>query len=175
MEPTASPAPPESTPKVTAADRELGLRLASVVVCSMNADGGAAIRALDESGITFIQMKALVTIAGDNPERPTVKTLADTVGLSLASASRAIEGLVKKGLVTRTEDDEDRRVRRLALTEAGEQLSHRILAARLEGLGRFVASLTEAQHAQLAGALDLLLERDDVAAIYKRYRKEARR
>jgi DNA-binding MarR family transcriptional regulator len=162
-------------PKITAADRELGLRLGAVMLRCMSSDGGAVIEALDESGISFIQMKVLVTIAGDQPEPATMKQLAESLGLSLASASRAVDGLVKGGLVVRAEDDQDRRVRRISLTESGERLSHRILAARLEGLGRFAASLSAEERQRLDAALGLLLERDEIAELYRRYRKEARR
>ena len=71
----------------------------------MSADGGAAIRAIDESGLTFTQMKVLMTLAGAVDEPPTLKPLAEELGLSLPSASRAVDGLVKRELVARTEDD----------------------------------------------------------------------
>jgi DNA-binding MarR family transcriptional regulator len=102
-----------------------------------------------------------------------VKGLAESLGLSLASASRAVDGMVRRELLVRAEDDQDRRIRRLSLTEAGQRLSYRILTARLEGLGRFAASLTPEERDSLEAALDLLLERDEIAEIYRRYRKEA--
>jgi DNA-binding MarR family transcriptional regulator len=160
--------------RITAADRDLGLQLGAVMLRCMSSDGGAVIRALDESGITFIQMKVLVTLAGEHSEPPTLKFLAESLELSLASASRAVDGLVKRRLVARVEDTDDRRVRRLSLTDAGRSLSHRILTARLEGLGRFVSSLASAERAKLEAALELLLERDEIAEVYRRYRKEAR-
>jgi DNA-binding MarR family transcriptional regulator len=168
---TATTAPSET--RLSASDRELGLRLGAVMLRCLSSDGGAVVQALDESGISFIQMKILVTVAGDNPEPPTVKGLAESLGLSLASASRAVDGMVRRELLVRAEDDQDRRVRRLSLTEAGERLSHRILTARLEGLGRFAASLTPEERDRLEATLDLLLERDEIAEIYRRYRKEA--
>jgi DNA-binding MarR family transcriptional regulator len=161
--------------RVTAADRELGLRLGAVLLRCLSADGGAVIRALDESGIGFIQMKVLVMLAGEDEEAPTLGSLAESLGLSDASASRAVDGLVKRKLVIRAEDTDDRRVRRLSLTDAGHSLTHRILTARLEGLGRFAASLSRAERAKLDAALELLLERDDIAETYRRYRKEAHR
>jgi DNA-binding MarR family transcriptional regulator len=173
MEASAPPATTSSETRLRAADRELGLRLGAVMLRCLSSDGGAVVQALDESGISFIQMKILVTVAGDNPEPPTVKRLAESLGLSLASASRAVDGLVKRDLLVRSEDDQDRRVRRLSLTDAGERLTHRILTARLEGLGRFAASLTDEERDRLEAALDLLLERDEIAEFYRRYRKEA--
>jgi DNA-binding MarR family transcriptional regulator len=172
----ATTAPTETPPKrSTAADRDLGLKLGAVMLRCLSADGGAVVRALDESGIGFLQMKVLVTLAGEHEETPTVKYLSDSLGLSLASASRAVDGLVKQKLVARAEDTEDRRVKRLSLTESGESLSHRILTARLEGLGVFVASLSPAERSRLDSALELLVERDEIAEVYRRYRKEARR
>jgi DNA-binding MarR family transcriptional regulator len=168
---TATRAPSET--RLSTSDRELGLRLGAVMLRCLSSDGGAVVQALDESGISFIQMKILVTVAGDNPEPPTVKGLAESLGLSLASASRAVDGMVRRELLVRAEDDQDRRIRRLSLTEAGQRLSHRILTARLEGLGRFAASLTPEERDSLEAALDLLLERDEIAEIYRRYRKEA--
>lgn len=145
------------------------------MLCCLSSDGGAVIRALDESGISFTQMKVLVTLAGEHDESPTVKLLAESLGLSLASASRAVDGLVKRDLVVRAEDERDRRVRRLTLTPAGRRLSDSILTARLEGLSNFATSLSASERASLDAALELLMERDDVAAVYRQYRRGAQR
>jgi DNA-binding MarR family transcriptional regulator len=161
--------------RITAADRELGLRLGAVMLRCLSSDGGAVVRALDESGLNLIDLKILVRLAGADEEPPTLGSLAESLNLSDASASRAVDGLVKRKLVVRAEDSDDRRVRRLSLTEAGHTLSRRVLTARLEGLGRFAASLSSDERAKLDAALVLLLERDEIAEIYRRYRKEARR
>ncbi|QEC50836.1 hypothetical protein FSW04_19020 [Baekduia soli] len=60
-------------------------------------------------------------------------------------------------MVSRREDDADRRVKRLALTEAGQAAVSRIAAARLEGLTRLVAPLTPEQRGALSAALAPLL------------------
>jgi DNA-binding MarR family transcriptional regulator len=172
MESTATATPTEK--RISAADRELALRLGAVMLRCLSSDGGAVIRALDSSGVTFIDMKVLVTLAAEHREPPTVKMIAESLKLSDASASRAVDGLVKRKLVVRAEDPDDRRVRRLSLTAAGRRLSHRILTARLEGLGRFAATLSGEERSKLSEALDLLLERDEIAELYRRYRREAR-
>ena len=171
--PTATAAP--DAPRVTAADRELGYRLGAVMLRCMSADGGTAIRAIDDSGLTFTQMKILMTLAGTRDEAPSLKPVADGLGLSLPSASRAVEGLVKRALVARTEDPSDRRQRLLSLTEDGQELADRIMAARLEGLGQFAASLTDEQRTRLEQALELLIERDEIADVYRQYRRQADR
>ena len=160
---------------VTRADRELGYRLGAVMLQCMSADGGTAIRAIDESGLSFIQMKVLMTLAGAREAVPSLKQIAEGLGLSLPSASRAVDGLVKRDLAARTEDPMDRRQRLLALTDAGRELADRIMAARLEGLGQFAASLNDEERERLDAALSLLLERDEIADVYRQYRKQADR
>jgi DNA-binding MarR family transcriptional regulator len=116
-----------------------------------------------------------MTLAGARDEAPSLKPVAEGLGLSLPSASRAVDGLVKRALVARTEDPSDRRQRLLSLTEGGQRLADRIMAARLEGLGQFAASLTGEQRTQLERALELLIERDEIADIYRQYRRQADR
>jgi DNA-binding MarR family transcriptional regulator len=158
---------------LTKADRELGYKLGAVMLRCMSADGGTAIRVIDESGLSFVQMKLLMTLAGTLDEAPTLKPIAEKLGFSLPSASRAVDALVNRELVARTEDPSDRRQRRLALTDSGQQLAERIMAARLEGLGQFAASLTETEREHLDEALSLLLEREEIADVYEQYRRQA--
>ena len=49
------------------------------------------------------------------------------------------------------------------------------MAARLEGLGQFAASLTDEQRTRLEQALELLIERDEIADFYRQYRRQADR
>jgi DNA-binding MarR family transcriptional regulator len=157
---------------ISKADLELGYRLGAVMLRCMSSDGGTAIRVIDESGLTFTQMKVLMTLSGVE-ESPTLKPIAEELGLSLPSASRAVDGLVKRGLVLRTEHPDDRRQRLLALTEDGRSLADRVVAARLEGLGQFAASLSDSERERLGEALDLLLEREEISTVYRQYRRQA--
>ena len=149
------------------------MRLGALMLSCMTSDGGAAIRAIDDSGLSFTQVKLLLSLGGLE-EAPTLKPLAESLGLSLASASRAADGLVRRELATRTEDPHDRRQRRLALTEAGDRLAEGIIAARLEGLGHFAATLSPVEREALERALALLLERGEVRDAYRKYRKGVR-
>jgi DNA-binding MarR family transcriptional regulator len=158
---------------IRSSDRELGYRLGAVMLSCFGNDGGAAIRAIDESGLTFTQMKVLMTLAGAREHAPGLKPVAEDLGLSLPSVSRAVDGLVKRELVARTEDPGDRRQRLLEVTPEGDRLAGRIMAARLEGLGRFAASLSDDERDRLDAALELLIERDEIAAVYRSYRKQA--
>jgi DNA-binding MarR family transcriptional regulator len=158
----------------TDTDRELALRLGTLVLCTMSTDGGGVIRAIDESGLTFVQMKTLVTVSGDE-EPSAINSVSERLGISLPSASRAVDGLFKKGLVTRVEDTEDRRVRRVVLTDEGQEVANRLITARLEGLESFVAGLSAAERRKLDAALELLLERPEIADIYETHARRAGR
>jgi DNA-binding MarR family transcriptional regulator len=157
-----------------ASDRELALRLGSLMLCSFGSDGGSVIRAIDETGLAFTQMKGLVTLSGHTDEEPmTVNDLSEELGLSLASASRAVDGLVRRKLATRVEDPDDRRVRRVSLTSAGQAIADELMAARLAGLQRFVDTLGADERRKLEAALEVLMERDDISGTYRKHRKRA--
>ena len=156
-------------------DRDLALRFGALMMCTMSSDGGGVIQAIDDSGLSFPQMKALVTLAGREEAEPaTVKEVAERLGISLASASRAVDTLVRRELATRVEDPEDRRIRRVSLTAEGQAVADELLAARLVGLERFVASLSPLERRRLESALGVLLQREDIAAAYRTHRRRAR-
>ena len=113
--------------------------------------------------LSFSQMKALHALAGE-PEAVSVKTLGEKLGLSLAAMSRAAEELVQRGLVNRTENPADRRIKRLCLTDDGRDLVRRMRELRMAGFEQFVTTLTPKQRAQLAKTLDSILARDDLVA-----------
>ena len=175
MEAATKTPSPAAGPKVTD-DRDLALQLGSLMLCTLSSEGGAVIKAIDETGLNFPQMKALVSLAGhdDSPPR-TVKEVAERLGLSLASASRAVDDLVRRDLATRVEDADDRRVRRVSLTASGHGIADELMAARLVGLEKFVSSLSSVERRKLEAALEVLLKRDDVGEAYRTHRKRAYR
>jgi DNA-binding MarR family transcriptional regulator len=73
----------------------------------------------------------------------------------------------KKKLVTRIEDPDDRRVRRIAITAKGKQFVDTLLVVRQAGLEAFAESLSAAQRRKLDAAIDALMDREDVAATYE--------
>jgi DNA-binding MarR family transcriptional regulator len=99
----------------------------------------------------------------------TVSEVAESLEISPASASRAVDGLVKRRLATRSEDPQDRRVRRVSLTARGTELADQIISARLAGIEDFVASIPQADRAKLADALAALMEQDEMADLYARH------
>ena len=85
-----------------------------------------------------------------------VNELADQVSLSMAAAGRAVDALVRSGLLSRREDPVDRRIKRIALTAAGSQAIEQIGAARLHSVQRFVDALSEIERAALTSAVATL-------------------
>jgi DNA-binding MarR family transcriptional regulator len=151
---------------------DLAIKMGAVIMRCMGPQGGEVLRVIDESGLTFAQMKAVVDLQDPDGEARTVTALSEELGISVASASRAADGLVRKKLVTRVEDPNDRRVKRLALTAKGQRLADRIISARLAGLEDFTGSLEAGERQKLESALDALMERPEIAEIYANYERK---
>jgi len=96
-----------------------------------------------------------------------VGDLAEALGVSVPSMSRAVDALVKKRLATRVEDPEDRRVRRIAITARGKKLVDTLMVVRQAGMETFAASLTAAQRRKLDAAIDSLMDREDIATAFE--------
>jgi MarR family 2-MHQ and catechol resistance regulon transcriptional repressor len=111
--------------------------------------------------LSFTQFKAL-TAAADG--EPTVKALAERLGLSLPGASRAVDQLARRGLLDRREDVDDRRCKRLSITDAGRELVHRLDDARRDALEAFAQGIDPAQRERLLAALAPVLEDLETAA-----------
>lgn len=84
--------------------------------------------------------------------------LARMLGVSLATMSGMVDRLVVQDLVTRTEDQHDRRIRRIGLTKAGTTLIGSILNAGEEKM-RALLSRLSAEELELVTQATLLLVR----------------
>jgi DNA-binding MarR family transcriptional regulator len=113
-------------------------------------------RIVADLDLTLTQFKMLHMV-GHSDEELTPSQLAKSVGLSPAATGRAVDALIRHDLVARRDDDEDRRVKRLSLTDAGRQVLERLTDARREGMSRIVAELTPQQRDDLSAALQPLL------------------
>jgi DNA-binding MarR family transcriptional regulator len=145
-----------------ATDQELSRQLGAFVGFLMQTHGRDLIHLAHEFELSFSQMKALHHLHGENAV--SVKALGETLGLSLAAMSRAADELVQRGLVHRTEDPSDRRIKRLRLTDEGRALVLKMRELRMAGFEQFVATLSPKERALLAKALEPILARDDVVA-----------
>jgi DNA-binding MarR family transcriptional regulator len=119
-------------------------------------------RMVGELELSLSQLKLLMVLSrfGEQP----LKDLAEKLSLSLPAASRAVDGLHRRDMVVRREDDEDRRQKRIAITDTGEAIVERLSAARLAGIETFIATLTTDEQENLARALAPIVAREEVAA-----------
>jgi DNA-binding MarR family transcriptional regulator len=125
-----------------------------------NADLFEAVGTLD---LSLSQIKLLHHLE-DQPRELSLKEAAEVVHVSMPAASRMVDDLVRRGFAQRREDEDDRRMKRVCLTDGGRTAIRRLNAARLHGLQQFTHTLTASERRSLANALSKLLDRDDIAA-----------
>lgn len=118
---------------------------------------------VDELDLSLTQIRTLGVLEHRDLQ-PSVKQLAELIGLSLPATSRNVDGLLRRGMLERQEDGRDRRVKRLCLTAEGRESARRIDAARLAGMQRFTETLTEQQRSRLSGALASLMLRPEICS-----------
>jgi DNA-binding MarR family transcriptional regulator len=110
-----------------------------------------------ESGLSMSQFGAMFHIHREGGCG--VTDLGDNLGVTSAAASQMLERLVQQGLITRSEDPVDRRVKQLVITEKGAHLIKDSTQARLEWLHDFSATLTDSEKEQVSAALHILIEK----------------
>ncbi len=115
---------------------------------------------LDELGLSLSHAKALHVLE-HHADELTVKELSEQLGISLPSASRTVDALLGHGWAERREDEHDRRMKRVRISPEGRAVARRLIAARLEGLQAFAASLEPEERARVHAALSSLTRSDD--------------
>ena len=155
--------------------RATAARLGALLGYVFRFDGGEMLRTLEETGLSLTQCKAMLALAGpgESSEPRQITEIAERLGVSMPTISRAVDGLVRKRLLTRVEDEQDRRVRRIAITPKGERLVSRIVSMRLASLEQFAATLSAQQRRKLDAALDSLFDREELESAYYDWRSSS--
>jgi len=86
-----------------------------------------------------------------------VTDISERLSVTSAAASQMIDRLVQLDLLERTEDPNDRRVRRLSLTDQGRIILDESMLARQSWIEEIVNSLNEEEQALVFAALETLL------------------
>lgn len=107
-----------------------------------------------ESGLSMSQLGALMHIFKGTSG---VSDVGDDLGISSAAASQMLERLVQQGLISRSEDPHDRRVKQIVLTAKGQQVLQGSLQASKGWLDELAASLSPAEQEQVAAALNIMI------------------
>ncbi len=109
-----------------------------------------------EKGVSMPQIGALFRIRrGDC----SVSDISGELNITNAAASQMLETLVQQEFIRRTEDPNDRRAKKLVLTEKGRKLLLDGIRARQGWIIHVVDLLTPQEQAQITAALRLLAEK----------------
>jgi DNA-binding MarR family transcriptional regulator len=109
-----------------------------------------------DSGLTISQLSALFRLYHGGTCG--VSEIGDHLGVTNAAASQMVERLVQLGLLERSEDRSDRRVKNLTLTENGRRMVIESITARQAWMEQLTITLTSEQQASISAALLALTE-----------------
>ena len=118
----------------------------------MLSTGRDVFQAIDDLGLSLTQIKTAQLLA-ESEEPLALGAIGDYLGLSLPAVSRAVDGLVKRGLCTREEDPADRRSKRVVITKRGRRLYERLHEIRAAGIRDFLEGLDADERDGLLHAL----------------------
>ena len=101
--------------------------------------------------VTLTQYRTLVVLASRGPQN--LAGLADAVGVAPATATRMCDRLVRKDLIRRRTERDDRRQLRVALTAKGRSLVDAVTGRRRQEIARIMSEIPVEQLAVLVQAL----------------------
>jgi DNA-binding MarR family transcriptional regulator len=106
--------------------------------------------------VTLAQYRVLVVLASRGPQR--LADLATALTVDRSTATRMCERLVRKRLVARRRDTDDRRVVWISLSDAGANLVGEVSRRRRREIGRIVRRMPPAGRAAVVDALRAFAE-----------------
>ncbi|HJC47134.1 MAG TPA: MarR family transcriptional regulator [Candidatus Lachnoclostridium pullistercoris] len=96
----------------------------------------------DTYQITQIETDILAFLH-NNPGKDTAKDIVELRMLQKGNVSQAVERLIQKGILSRRQDEKDRRRIHLSLTPSGTEIADAILTARKQFLSRLFKDFSE--------------------------------
>ena len=88
-----------------------------------------------------------------------VTDLGEHLGVTSAGASQMLDRLVQQGLILRSVDPSDRRVKQIVLTDKGLQVLQESMRARQNWLYQLAGALSDSEKETITAALDVLIDR----------------
>lgn len=110
-----------------------------------------------ESGLSMSHMGALFHIHREG--KCGVTELGHHLDVTSAAASQMLERLVQQGLILRTEDPDDRRVKQIVLTEKGDRVLKEGVRARQRWLAELTGAVSDGEKDSIRLALDILIDK----------------
>lgn len=96
-----------------------------------------------ESDVTVAQLRVLLVLHTDGPSR--MGSIASAIGVALSTATGIVDHLVRKGLVLRDADPQDRRLVICKLSPEGQGLANRLWTWGQSQIEKLLESMTEEQ------------------------------
>jgi len=109
-----------------------------------------------ELSLTIAQLKSLFFIADKG--KTNFKKLADALGVTPPNVTGIVDRLVEHGLVSRTENPEDRRIMVLQITTKGRNLLHNLQQNRASHMANILEQLGQDELASLHRGMKSLTE-----------------
>ena len=88
----------------------------------------------------------------------TIKQVTEILGRSVSATSRLLDQLVERGMVSRREDEHDRRSKRIAITDKGKMLIATLEQRRADAQIAVMEYYSAEEQAMINGAMALLAE-----------------
>ncbi|HUC36740.1 MAG TPA: MarR family transcriptional regulator [Acidimicrobiales bacterium] len=150
--------PASASASGTVADDE---ELTDAIIRASRALVGIAVQSLSASDeeVTLPQYRTLVTLTYGGGRR--LADLASSLGVSPSTATRMCDRLVRKGLITRTRDEIDRREVNLEVTPAGRQIVEGVIERRRSDVGKLLKLIPRSTRNQLVESLNILASATD--------------
>ena len=132
--------------------------LVDAFVAASRALVAVAARSLADLGeeVTLAQYRALVVLHTRGPQRPV--DLAEQLQVTPPTASRMVERLVRKRLVRRVRSAQDRRMLKVHLTEAGQQVVVQVIDRRRGEIERILDQMPARGRKTVTAALRTFAE-----------------
>ncbi len=115
-----------------------------------------SLRFAKANGLSMSQIGALFHIHHGTSG---VSDIGEDLGVTSAAASQMLDRLVQQGLIARSEDPDDRRVKRLVLTDKGQAFLEESIQARQQWIEELADLLTVEEKEQALGVLYILAEK----------------
>ena len=114
------------------------------------------VRSFGDFEFSLVQMVTLLLL-DEEGELP-IKQVAAELGRSVSATGRMLDQLVKRGLVSRREDEGDRRQKLVAITEGGRTLLAAVERRRVDAQLAIMQNLSAEERAEVMRAMTLLAE-----------------
>ncbi|HBG74458.1 MAG: hypothetical protein A2X25_14150 [Chloroflexi bacterium GWB2_49_20] len=113
-------------------------------------------RFMEETGLSFSHVNILMRLFHGGMSG--VSEIGEQMGITNAAASQTVDRLVQMGMIRRTEDPQDRRAKKLELTQEGRVIIEKGVDARSKWIENLADNLNPDQQEMITSALTLLTE-----------------